>query len=306
MKTPGQYGENMAHNKHVIDGINKDLQLRTKEEWLAMTENWDDPYGMPVVTEHDGIKVVRDDHMVGSKCRFADMLMATTKEDTIVYVQPRFGLAGPSILEAAGRYGKKVVLFMPSSKKISHHQAVCIERGADARFLRIAAMPNLNGYAKRWAEEHGAAFVPLGLRHELVTACAVRVVENIREKYGDPGHVWFAISTGVLGRALQIGWNNSQHHAVAVSRNLKAGELGQASVDSDPLAFTQNEKRDNLPPFPTVGNYDAKVWKYIPKGKLEENHWMWNVGKEPELKDKTIFERTDSYREWGDKKDILF
>ena len=26
----------MAHNKHVIDGINKDLQLRTKEEWLAI------------------------------------------------------------------------------------------------------------------------------------------------------------------------------------------------------------------------------------------------------------------------------
>ena len=296
----------MAHNKHVIDGINKDLQLRSKADWLKMTENWDDPYGMPIVTEHNGIKVVRDDHMVGSKCRFADLLMQNTKEDTIVYVQPRFGLAGPSIIEAAGRYNKKVVLFMPSSKKISNHQAVCIERGAEARFVRIAAMPNLNSYAKKWADENGASFVPLGLRHELVTACAIRVVENIREKHGDPGHVWFAISTGVLGRSLQIGWNNSQHHAVAVSRNLKAGELGQATVDSDPMAFTRNERKENLPPFPTVGNYDAKVWKYIPKGRPQENHWMWNVGKEPLLEDKTIFDRVDSYRDWGDKKDLLF
>ena len=298
----------MAHNKHVIDGINKDLLRRTKEDWLKITQNWTDPFGTPVVTEHDGVKVVRDDLLgeVGSKCRFADLLMATTMEDTIVYVQPRFGLAGPSIIEAANRYGKKVVLFMPSSKKVSHHQAVCIERGADARFVRIAAMPNLNSYAKKWAEDHGASFVPLGLRHELVTACAVRVVENIREVHGDPGHVWCAISTGVLGRSLQIGWNNSQHHAVAVSRNLKAGELGHATVDSDPLAFTQNENRNNFPPFPTVGNYDAKVWKYIPKNKPEENHWMWNVGREPILEDASIYEKVDSYRDWGDKKDLLY
>lgn len=290
----------MAHNKHVLDGINKDLQARTREEWLAMTENWEDPYGLPIVTEHEGVKIVRDDHMVGSKCRFADLLMSSVEQDTIVYVQPRFGLAGPSILEVANRYNKRVVLFMPSSKKVSLHQAVCIERGAEPKFMRIAAMPNLNSAAKKWAEKNDACFVPLGLRHELVTACAVRVVENLREVHGDPGHVWFAISTGVLGRALQIGWNNSEHHAVAVSRNLKAGELGSASVDSDSLAFTKNERKENLPPFPTVYNYDAKVWKYIPKNEPSKNHWMWNVGKEPVLEDKTIFDRIDSYRDWGD------
>ncbi len=290
----------MAHNKHVIDGVNKDLVLRSKEQWLDITKDWEDPYGLPVVAEHDGIKVVRDDHMVGSKCRFADLLMQKTEEDTVVYVQPRFGLAGPSILEVAKRYNKRVVLFMPSSKKISHHQAVCIERGAEPKFHRIAAMPNLNKIAKQWAEDNGAKFVPLGLKHELVTACAVRVVENLREVHGDPGHVWFAISTGVLGRSLQIGWNNSKHHAVAVARNLKAGELGAASVDSDPLPFTANEKKHNMPPFPTVGNYDAKVWKYIPKDDSRSNHWMWNVGKEPLLEDSSIFEKIDSYRDWGE------
>ena len=82
----------MAHNKHTIDGINKDLVLRNKEQWLEITKDWEDPYGMPVVTEHAGIKVVRDDHMVGSKCRFADLLMQRTTEDTVGYVQPRFGL----------------------------------------------------------------------------------------------------------------------------------------------------------------------------------------------------------------------
>ena len=224
----------MAHNNHVIDGINKDLLVRSREQWLSMTEDWEDPYGLPQVSVHEGVNVVRDDFIVGSKCRFADLLMKNTTSDTIVYVQPRFGLAGVSIIEAANRYGKKVVLFMPSSKKVSLHQAVCIERGAKPVFRRIAAMPVLNKYAKEWADENGASFVPLGLKHELVTACAVRVVDNLLRVHGMPGNVWFAISTGVLGRALQIGWDKSSHHAVAVSRNLKEGELGKASVLSDP------------------------------------------------------------------------
>ena len=290
----------MAHNNHVIDGINKDLNLRSREDWLKMTADWEDPYGIPKVVVHEGIRVVRDDHIVGSKSRFADLLMKNTKQDTVVYVQPRFGLAGVSILESAKKYGKRVVLFMPASKKVSHHQAVCIERGAVAKFRRIAAMPVLNKYAKEWADENNAAFVPLGLRHELVTACAIRVVENLRQEHGMPGNVWFAISTGVLGRALQIGWDKANHHAVAVSRNLKSGELGSASVISDPKAFTAKESKSDLPPFPTVSNYDGKVWKYIPKGKFDENHWMWNVGREPVLLNESIYSEIDSYRDWGE------
>ena len=115
-----------------------------------------------------------------------------------------------------------------------------------------------------------------------------------------PDNVWFAISTGVLGRALQIGWDKSKHHAIAVSRNLKEGELGSAGVISDPKAFTSSESKSMLPPFPTVSNYDGKVWKYIPKNSDSESHWMWNVGKEPVLIDSTIPDKTDSYRDWGE------
>ena len=70
----------MAHNKHIIDGINKDLNLKTRDQWLKMTEDWNDPYGPPIITRHQGVRVVRDDHMVGSKCRFADLLMQNTKD----------------------------------------------------------------------------------------------------------------------------------------------------------------------------------------------------------------------------------
>jgi hypothetical protein len=81
---------------------------------------------------------------------------------------------------------------------------------------------------------------------------------------------------------------------------LQEGELGRAEFISEPLEFATPEKLENLPPFPTVRSYDAKVWKYIPKN-TGKNILMWNVGTDPVLNDYTIIDKTDSYRKW--KKD---
>jgi len=289
----------LAHNHHVIDGINKDINPLfgdPKQYYLDLAGDWEDPYGPPKIVIHEGIRVVRDDYLVGSKVRGGDCLISSLPEhiDTIVYVQPRTGLAGVSILDVAKRHGKKVKLFMPSSKRISSHQACCIERGAEVEFHRIAAMPNLNSIAKKWADERANAFfVPLGLKHEMVTAGIVKSASTI----DPPDKVYVATSTGVLTRALQIAWPDAEFVSVCVSRNMKAGELGKALPISDPLAFTASEKKENLPPFPNIDTYDGKVWKYIPKN-TGENILFWNVGKEPELNDKTIYDSVDSYRDW--------
>lgn len=295
----------MAHDNHVVDGKHLELDRYGREWFLKVTENWRDPLPLPLVSEHEGIKVVRDDVINGSKCRFADLLIQSIPEETLVYVQPRVGLAGVSILNIAKRYNKKVVLFMPSSKTISHHQAVCIERGAIPKFRRIAAMPVLNSIAQRWAEQNGARFIPLGLKHELVVACAARVALNITDVLNlpQPDVCFVATSTGVLVRGLQIGWDKTKFYAVTVARNMKSGELGRAEPIIEPLPFQRTEKKQNLPPFPTVNTYDAKVWKYAKQYKdqnPEANVWMWNVGQEPVLQDPTIVDRIQSFREWNE------
>jgi hypothetical protein len=290
----------MPHNNHVEDGFNIDVGMmqpeEAKEYYLDLAQFWTDPNPAPRIVEHEGIRVVRDDDLVGSKVRGGDCLISSLPRhiDTIVYVQPRTGLAGVSILDVAKRHNKAVRLFMPSSKRISHHQACCIEQGAEASFHRIAAMPNLNKIAKEWADQkENAFFVPLGLKHRMVTAGMVKVASQIKE----PDVVYVATSTGVLTRSLQIAWPNAEFVSVAVSRNMKAGELGRARVISEKKAFTAHESKENLPPFPNIDTYDGKVWKYIPKHS-DKDILFWNVGKEPVLHDDTLYETTDSYRKW--------
>lgn len=290
----------MSHDTHVIDGVNKDARLwpgctyeEAKTYYLELAEGWK-PYNPdPVVVVHDGVRVVREDLIVGTKTRAGDLLASRSDYKTIVYSQPRTGLAGVSILDVAKHHNKEVVLFMPSCKEISLHQACCIEQGAKVYFKRIAAMPNLNKYAKEWAEENNAFFVPLGLKHELSTAAIVHAASKIDE----PDEVYVAISTGVLTRALQIAWPNAKFTCIAVARNLKEGELGRAEVISEPLPFTTPEKQENLPPFPSIATYDGKVWKYIPKNS-GKNILMWNVGAEPVLTNPDIYSTVNSYRDW--------
>ena len=88
---------------------------------------------------------------------------------------------------------------------------------------------------------------------------------------------------------------------IAVARNMKAGELGKTEIESEPLAFTREEKEENLPPFDCVKTYDAKAWKYIPKDGAK-NRLFWNVAREiypPDGFDKSSY---DTYRDWGEER----
>jgi hypothetical protein len=163
-------------------------------------------------------------------------------------------------------------------------------------------MPNLNRIAKQWAEDNNAFFIPLGLKHELVTAAAVKVAYDLAEKYGYPDEVWSAISTGVLQRSLQIAWPDAKFNAVAVARNIKAGERGRATMWSHPKAFNQDVNKEYNPPFPSAMNYDAKAWEFMTKHG-SPGAWFWNVGGDPkpELEDTKII--TDSRRDWGEIRD---
>ena len=175
---------------------------------------------------------------------------------------------------------------MPSSKEVSEHQAYCIDQGCEYYFYRIAAMPNLNLIAKRWADENGAFFIPLGLKHELVTAMIIKIASKINE----PASFWTAFSTGVLNRGLQIAWPNAKANGLAVSRNVQEGERGRANIISSNQLFHQNSKV--LPPFPSAMNYDAKVWQYLEKGDL-----FWNVA--GEVKSSINKKNIKSERPWN-------
>jgi hypothetical protein len=295
----------MSHDKHIIDGFNKDLNViyPNRESYLNLTKDFKSLLPEIVVKRHEGVSVVREDLSVkgGTKSRAGEFLVSQVKKSTLVYVVPRVGHAGIAIMELAKLYNKDVVFFMPSCKEISDHQAHIIDMGPkEVIFERIAAMPNLNKIAKKYADQNGYEFLPFGLNHPYTIAGFVRTCEDMLKNYKEPEELWSVVSTGVLTRGLQIGFPNTKMKGVCVARNMKQGELGRTEVISEPLPFLKDEKLINLPEFNTVPSYDGKGWKYVPKN-TDRDIWFWNVAgniNAPENFDKRLI---DSYRDWKKK-----
>lgn len=268
----------MGYSEHLIDGINKDINLQfpNAQSYLDLVKDYESPYPAPKIVEHEGINVVREDLLeVGTKARAIHYRMSKLNATHVVYVQPRFGYAGISLSWLARKWGKTCVLFVPESKEITPHVQRCIDYGAEVYFKKIYGMNGLRKSAREYYENNPSSyyFQP-GLRDDpTIIACLVKAMLQMNIK---PKEMWSVVSTGVLQRSMQIAWPDCEFHAVAVARNMKAGELGKAKVYSHPMAFTTYENKKFLPPFPSAPNYDAKAWRFI-KEYASDGAYFWNV-----------------------------
>ena len=295
----------MPHDNHTTDTSILELKAHDRDWYIKASEHWVDPLGLPVVQElqlDDGrtLNIIREDlHETGLKARWADLLLKSTTTDTIVYVQPRVGYAGISLAKLCKKYNKRVVLFCPAAKEASDHQRIAGSLGAELRFVRIAAMPVLNVYAKKWAEDNGHTFIPLGLRHPLITAAGVNYALRVVEMLGQPKQIWLATSTGVLARSFMVAYEDRcDYRLVAVARNLKDGERGPSTVYSHPFDFSRAAK--DLPPYPTISTYDAKLWSYV-KEFAHDGAFIMNVAAEQKVPE---FEVKGTNKEWHDFSDL--
>jgi hypothetical protein len=283
------------------DQSNLDLSNgRDLEYYLNLTKEYKHNITF-VVKDIEGFKVVDDGEFeYGTKAKMADFYMSQVKKDAVVYCAPRTGMAPLSLCYLCKKYNKKLYLFIPASKEASLHQLLAIERGAIPMFLKTPAMPTLNAWAKKFAQDINAEFAPFGLKHELVVAGGVRIFHDAFKDKIIP-NMWTVFSTGVLSRTLQIALPNTNFNAVAVARNVQPGELGRAKFYTHHKDFLKNAETET--PFDCIKTYDAKGWEYMKKyGHLKD--WFWNVARnmpKPTIKPSDI----DSQREWGDKSDII-
>lgn len=274
--------------------------------YLDLTKDFNSSFNDFNVKQVNGFNVIDESESceVGYKARSGEFFIQelVAKGITkIVYVQPRRGFAGISLSWLCKKYNLDLILVMPSSKEVSDHQALCIELGAKPLFARIAAMPNANSLARKYADKIDAYYIPLGLNHPYVIAGGVRSIYDYFKDKEKPNTMWSVISTGVLSRSMQIALPDTEFKAVAVARNIQQGELGRAEFYSYHKPF--NSKSDLIPDeFDCENSYDSKGWDYMVKyGK--KGDWFFSVAgnaKLPTIDKSTI----DSYRDWNDLKDF--
>lgn len=296
------------------DNSNKDLIMNMdrrdgRDYYLDMFGGFKSRFNAPVIEEYGDKYILRADLAPGGLKAFGgEKVIAETNKDTLVYCAPRQGHAPDAIAMIAKEYNKKCVFFMPASKRVSDHQgALFAYDHCDMRFFKIAAMPVLNQYAKKWAGENDAKYLPFGLTGvPTVTAGLVNMCRNVSEKLGkDPTEIYCAVSTGTMIRALQIGWPEAAAYGVAVARNIHKGERGDAILESATMPFLKRTPIADKMPIPTTGAYDAKAWELFEK-QGKPGAIFINVGADEHINrnlSKVDIDNINSQRDWGDMGD---
>ena len=238
--------------------------------------DWKDPNPDPVVEEHKGFLIVRDDLLGGgSKVRFADYLITSNPEveEWVYGSSPATGYAQISLSCLCRKYGKKSVIFMAdrSVEKRHPYQLQAIDEGAIMHWIPNGMLSVTEKRARDYVSDSPTSrrLLPIGFDHPSVLASVVRVAQSMDVK---PREVWTVGSSGTLTRGLQLAWPDAEFHCVRVGHS---GEYGRAKIYKSTYAF--NKATKVLPPFPSAPTYDAKAWEFMLE-HASPGALFWNVG----------------------------
>lgn len=229
------------------------------------------PVPAPIIVEHDGMLVVRDDLLPGgTKARFMAMLFDGARE--AVYASPAEGGAQTALAHVARRLGKRATIFVAARRRMH-------DRTLEASRLGAKVVPVAPGYlsvvqsrAREYCSRTGARLVPFGVdMPEAIDAIAAAA----RATGIEPDEIWCAAGSGVLARGLAKAWPSARRHVVQIGRELSPSDVAGARIHIHPLAFGQTAR--TAPPFPSDPHYDAKAWEIAKARRGAGLVVFWNV-----------------------------
>lgn len=232
----------------------------------------------PIIVEHEGIQVVRDDLLDGGTKRraFNVFVESFPNIDEWVYASPRQGYAQLSLAYACRDLGKKCTVVVPKGK---HYWLTdeAIDKGANVIEVPMGFLTNIQSKARKYVETHeGAGLIPFGGDHPIIIEAMMN--EALSLDIEPPKEVWSVLSSGVLSRGLQAAWPNAKVYGVKIGHNTTDRERGRAEFFTSPYKFQQECKEKDRPPFPSSLTYDSKAWNFIKK-HASPGSLFWNVGK---------------------------
>jgi len=248
----------------------------TAEELLEQVADWTDPHPKPVVVDHEGFLVVRDDLLgYGSKARFIDKLVRDTDCDEWVYGGATKTGWGPiSLGYACRKYGKKATIFAPTRRVITEQQQKAIDFDVHFEWQSFGMLNVCESRARKYHKETSRSqLLPIGLEHPWVFGSIIKVARDLDVEFSE---IWTAAGSGTLSRGLQLAFPDKPVIMVQIGHKLSEREIGRAKLHISPYKYDQAVRKGEEPPFPSEKFYDAKTWKFIREfGK--KSALLWNV-----------------------------
>jgi hypothetical protein len=227
----------------------------------------------PIVKEHQGVLVVRDDLFPGgTKARFIPALF--NRADEVVYASSAEGGAQSPLAFVAQALGKRATIFVPD-RKIPHPRQLEARRlGASVETIRPGHRTVVEARAREYCKKSRALLAPFGMR---VPGCIEVIAEAARQVDCKPSEVWCVAGSGTLATALRRAWPDAEHHVVQVGHKLTSADVAGVNIHEYPGPYGRALPA-TATPFPSDPHYDAKAWEIcLAKCASNKTVVFWNV-----------------------------
>lgn len=217
----------------------------------------------PILEEHEGVIVVREDLLAGgSKIRFLPYLVEGAKE--LVFGGPYCGGAPYALSVYGERMGVKVSLFYAKRKELHWRQEAAFRSGASIYQVPAGRMSVVQARARKYASDHGALFLPLGFDVKGASDPFEAVMRGVRERVGHMDEVWCATGSGMLARCLGRAFPDAAVKGVVVGlKSRNSAQEFPPNVELIDCPYDFAEPCASRAPFPCCLNYDAKAWEQL-------------------------------------------
>lgn len=222
----------------------------------------------PVLREHEGILVVRDDLLHGGTKRRALVHLLHPGQE-YVYASPAAGYAQVALAYACRDVGASCTVFTAKRKTLHHLTAEAQSHGAKVVLVPYGYLSHVQAAAQRYSAVTAATVLPFGLDTEAMRGQIAHVAHGLGVA---PQEVWTVAGSGALTRALQQAWPWARFYAVQIGRT---PDIGRSTLYQAPERF--EDRASVCPPFPSSAWYDAKAWRFIRQYAMP-GALFWNVG----------------------------
>jgi hypothetical protein len=222
----------------------------------------------PVVREHAGILVVRDDLIPGgTKTRVLPPFLTGAEE--FVFHSPAYGYAQIALAHCCRLLGLRATVFV--AKRTHYHPRTQEAQRAGAHIVEVphGRMSVVKARAREYCALHGAHLFPLGFD---VPGFAEAIADVARSVPVRPREVWVTAGSGALARGLALAWPEARLCAVRIGMEPRLPRW--TMIYRAPERF--EDQALERPPFPSCSNYDAKAWQFI-RRHAEPGALFWNV-----------------------------
>lgn len=221
----------------------------------------------PVLLEHEGFLVVRDDLLPGGTKRRA-LHVLLDEHDEYVYASPVQGAAQLALAYTCRDAGKRATIFCAKRNTLHPFTQEAKDMGAHIFEVPMGFLSNVKAKATTYCIASGAKLLPFGLDDPAMIAA---IADVARAMPITPTEVWSITSSGVLSRGLQLAWPHATFYGVRVGAEPDAG---RARVFTALEAFDKKAKFP--PPYASNIYYDAKLWAFVKK-HATPGALVWNV-----------------------------